>query len=442
MKESKLSSNGGDAAQLMDRSITAGLDGAARRSGRRLRLLIAEEALLSASRGHWYEYIRSLAAGCEAGGVETCILGNQRAERDIIDSLKMKPVLRYSAWHQTRSESNAAQRYLNVLRHNLRLARDLRIFLEHSEPFDVVFAPTVQSPQVLAWRMTARRFGGRKFKRLVVDFVNTPGTYRPDGGYDFPRSTWFMRTVLTGMTGLCRRGIFAPVTESRRAVGQFKAFCGLDFGIIPQVVAVPGEFSPGQSTEGVKLGSFGFARHEKGSDLLQDALLRVFNSGESAPTKFVLQWGKGFKDAEGKFIEKSEPLLRHSQVEYIDRPLGTVEYFDRLSGLDGVVLPYRARSYGDRPSRVAVEAACLGLPFVYTRNTWLEDLARRFGAGIAFEDGNVNDLARAIGELVSRMAELKQSAAARVEVARRYHSPTRFRGCLFAETDPLAGMAF
>ena len=91
---------------------------------------------------------------------------------------------------------------------------------------------------------------------------------------------------------------------------------------------------------------------------------------------------------------------------------------------------------------MAVEAACLGLPFVYTRNTWLEDLARRFGAGIAFEDGNVNDLARAIGELVSRMAELKQSAAARVEVARRYHSPTRFRGCLFAETDPLAGMAF
>jgi hypothetical protein len=156
----------------------------------------------------------------------------------------------------------------------------------------------------------------------------------------------------------------------------------------------------------------------------------------------VLQWGKDYPDGRGGMVSKAPALLNHAQVEFIDQALNSEQYQQRLHQVDGLVLPYQAKSYFNRVSRVAIEAACCGLPFVYPRNTWLEDLAQRFGAGIGFNDGNANDLARAILEFSARIVELKSRARERGEDARRYHSSARFKRCLFDESDDLKQMAF
>ena len=79
---------------------------------------------------------------------------------------------------------------------------------------------------------------------------------------------------------------------------------------------------------------------------------------------------------------------------------------------------------------------------MYPRQSWLEDLAEQCGAGLGFEDGNARDLARALREFATNLDALKQKAAGRSARARLYHSPKRFKKCLFGEVDELRGMAF
>src|SRR5207244_89900 len=107
----------------------------------RQRLLIVEEALCSTGVWHWYEYIRTIAAVC----------------------------------------------------------REVRGRLEQSSGFGGVLAPTNLAHHVLGWHWVARDCGWRKFKRLALIFVNTPGRRAANGRFEFSRNTLFMRTVMRRM---------------------------------------------------------------------------------------------------------------------------------------------------------------------------------------------------------------------------------------------------
>jgi glycosyltransferase involved in cell wall biosynthesis len=218
----------------------------------------------------------------------------------------------------------------------------------------------------------------------------------------------------------------------------------MDFELYPHVVSLspPAPRSPLVNGHETTLGSFGFARAEKGSPLLQEAMVELLARKDEAGAKFVIQWGKDFPDGRGGFVRKAPELLNHSRVEFIDHALDTEHYQARLGQVDGLILPYQLGSYYNRVSRVAIEAACLGLPFIYPRNSWLQDLAERFGAGVGFEDGNRGDLVRAIREFSAQITRLRALAAERGAEARRYHSAVRFKACLFREPDALRAMSF
>jgi glycosyltransferase involved in cell wall biosynthesis len=408
------------------------------------RLLIVEEALRSTGVGHWYEYIKAITEGCRQEGVDVTVAAHQAVEPMIRQTLGAKPVLRYSAWERIYDSPSALKRYAGVLRHNLRLSRDVRNFLAQSAPFDCVLAPTNLPHHVLGWYWVARRCGGRCFQRLAMIFVNTPGERTAEGGFCFPRSAGFQRAVLRRFARSQCEGSVALVAETRRAARQFKAFCGSEFALFPHVVNLPAETCPKSPENGWKpvLGSFGFARHEKGSDLLQQAALNLLRENPGSGTRFVIQWGKDFTDRSGHRVGKDRELAAHPRVEFIDQPLSTAQYLARLNEVQGLVLPYRCRSYYDRVSRVAVEAACAGRPFIYPRNSWLADLAERCGAGVGFDDGSVQDLTRALREFVERIDPLSDQARSASARARRYFSPQRFKACLFGEPDELAGAAF
>ena len=180
-------------------------------------------------------------------------------------------MLRYSAWERIYHSPSAWKRYWGVIRHNFRLSKDVGSYLAQSEPFDVVLAPTMLAHHVLGWRRLTRKFALRKFSRLVMIFVNT----RPESGGRAISVPHERGIHADGAAALGQRpgpGAVTLATETRRAGEQFQAFCGAKFTLLPHVV----NLAPGGSggyRNGVRpvFGSFGFARHEKGSDLLQQA---------------------------------------------------------------------------------------------------------------------------------------------------------------------------
>jgi glycosyltransferase involved in cell wall biosynthesis len=393
----------------------------------RKRLLIVEEGLRGLEIGHWYEHIKTIAGACRERGAEVTIAAHRKASPRVIEDLQALPLIPVSAWEPGRAPGNALRRYVRVLRHNFVLYRTIaRLLNTQPHPFDCVFAPTMLINHLLAWRWLVRRFAGKKFERCVLCFLNPPGRRAgPGGSLVFPRSTRLMRRVLGQLRPEVEAGRVRLAGETRRVAENFQAFCGIEFEVAPQPVALQKlehQPHPGKPL----LACYGFARFEKGSDLLQAALLRLLDDRGALPARFLIQWRGDFPDETGRTV-RPEPRLRECpDVEFVERAFDTEEYTRRLSQTDGIVLPYRRDSYYDRDSRVAIDAAVLGIPTVYTGDTWLEQCATHCGAGVGFKDQDVAGLAAAVEKLVANLPHFQRMAEEKTSVARDYFSPQRF----------------
>ena len=100
-----------------------------------------------------------------------------------------------------------------------------------------------------------------------------------------------------------------------------------------------------------------------------------------------------------------------------------------------MVLPYRRLMYQSRSSAVAVEAACSGIPMIYTADSWLSDFVAEQGAGIAVADGDVAGLARAILAMAADYPTHKAKAVEHSAIARARNSPEAFARVLWG-TEP------
>lgn len=388
------------------------------------RLLIVEEALQSACNGHWYDTIHTIVRAASKQDVATTILGNARATSDITERLGALPIIPRSAW-EDKSVPQAWRRYTGVFRHNIRLYRVVAKFLSRSEAFDAVFAPTILVHHVLAWLRIAYRFRGTKFGRLTLLFLNPPGSYDAAGALHFPRSSLLLKYALRSFRRLVASGRVVLAAETARTARHFEQFCGVTFCVAAQPIEPP-HLSPRQEDGFVTFGSFGFARHEQGTDLLQEAIHVLLQQHPELPLRFIIRWKDNFTTPDGIIVEPDLKLSRMGIVEYLGPAASTEEYLAHFARADAVILPYRLQSYRDRGSRVAAEAVLAGLPVICTKGTWLEELVTRCGSGTIVADGDVNDLARAIKEIATNLYAFKTQAYSNIAMAAEYFSPESY----------------
>ena len=406
-----------------------------------MKLLIAEEALRSLE-GHWFEYIRAIAAECRRAGDDVTVACHRDAVPEVVGELKATPTFPASAWDPAyiRAGGGAWRRLARIFRHNAGLYRVARRFLRQHGPSDVVFAPTILIDHLGAWTLlawTARRDYGK----LVLFFVHGRGVYQgPDRPVAFPRSpnTLLSRALLRCLRTLVAGGKVVLAAQTRAMAAEFTRFCGLPFAYFPHPVIPGDDLDADRDTPGeIVLSCLGFARYEKGSDLLQAAIRRVrVQRPDLGGVRFVIQWLNDFVGPGGARFTKDPALLADPAVEFLSRSFTPSEYRAQLDRAAGMILPYRANSYYARVSRVAIEAAMLGIPMVYTRATWLEELVREGGAGVGFEDGNLEELTAAIIRLVDELPAWRQAARGRIADARRWFSPESFRACLLGGAPP------
>ncbi len=401
-----------------------------------MRWLIIEDALRD-RKGHWFEYITAFHDGLQALGDEVEILADRRAEPEVVARLGAQPVLPESIWRRMSDGSGALKRYARVPLHALATRQAVaRWIAQHQYP-DIIFVPTVLVHHLLGWTWLIKGPLRQSRTRVLLFFPNTPVRTNPRSGapewIPAPTSLLFRRLVHSlRVDRFLGRVVFGA--ETRPMCDALSRLTDVPFTYFPHPVASPVVSAPDMKAVGqpIVMGSYGSARHEKGSDLLAAAVLAYCRDHPQAPVQFELQCVEG-RDQDWK------PLRGEPRVRLIPGYFAEGEYARRLRETQLLLLPYRRASYDLRVSRVAIEAMTAGLPAVVTRGTTLDAQTREFGAAELFDDGNIPSLVDAIGRAEANYPDLRSTAANRAGLARRHFSVHNFRELLQGTPDPSGG---
>jgi glycosyltransferase involved in cell wall biosynthesis len=393
-----------------------------------MRWLIVEDALRD-RKGHWFEYLGTFARELRAVGDDVTILADRSAEPFLLQQLPVKPVLPASIWHRMGDDAGALRRYLRVPVHAWQTYRAIKKYLRENKPFDVIFVPTVLVHHLLGWTWLIKRVLKAAPGKVVLFFPNTPivldeQTNEP-AWLPAPTAKLFCR-LIQSLREEVKHGRVLLGAETQPMRAALMRLTGVPFTYFPHPVAplpeVAGEKNLRNDRE-IIMGSYGSARHEKGSDVLVAAVEEYCRRHPATRARFVLQ----SVDGDQKLWAR---LAGHPKVRLIPNYFPDGEYIRQLGATDVLLLPYRRSSYALRVSRVVIEAMVQGLPVVTTRQTTLEDQAKQFGAAMVCVDGEAETLIQAIHEMEQKFSTMQALAARQKPAAREHFSVAEFRRIL------------
>ncbi len=398
----------------------------------RKRLLIVEEALRD-GKAHWFSYIQTIARAAARHQFAVDVACNANADQSVRSALATLPVFEHSVYLDQHRSKWPGERYYSFILHSYRVVRKLWPLLRTQPRYDEVFVPTMLVQHVLAW-WYIMTFHPNRPKRVTLFFVATPGVWNAAAGNTvMPRSSMLMKTLLRMLRSRQRRNELRLGVETRAAKREYEQLTGMPFVLFPH----PVEFhsAPSETIQDpAEFSCFGFARHEKGSDILARAINQLDASNAATDVHFKVQWLDAFRMPDGSMCSP-EILKGNGRVEVIDRSLDESEYLRLLNTTDCMLLPYRNSSYYARLSRVAIEAAFMGIPMIYTKGGWLEEIATEHGAGVGIADESVDELVEAIKSMKNNLAEFRAKAVSKVPTARTYYSADRFMELLTSATN-------
>lgn len=400
-----------------------------------MRWWIVEDALRD-RRGHWFEYIGGFVRDLRGLGDTVTLLADSAAEPFIREQLGAQPVLPASIWHRMSDGASPLRRYARVPGHAWQTRQAVTRWLRSHPAPDVIFVPTVLVHHLWGWTwLICGALRGTR-TRVLLFFPNAPVRLNPVTG----KPCWQSAPTSRLLAHLLRK--LAPDVASGRVVlgaetlpmrDALTQVSGVPFTYLPHPVGQvdPPPLLNSQPTMPL-LASYGPARHEKGSDVLQAALQSVLARSATPNVRFAVQWLESFQTDRGMWVERDSALERHPQMEFITRYFGDGEYARCLAGTSALLLPYRISSYALRVSRVLIEALVNGLPVVATQGTTLAQQAEQFGAFVPCDDGDPTSLAAAIAMLVANFDQLRSLARDRLTAARQHFSVANFRSLLTA----------
>lgn len=393
------------------------------------KLIVSEEGLLSEV-GHWFEYCKAVVEINQQQGVSCTVAAHADASTAVRTELPYRGVYSRTSWGTINTETNPLKRHSGTLRHNVTVYTAMSRLLSETGPVDVVFAPTVTIQHILGWRLFAARHLGKSVGRLVLLIRNTVAHY--DKGSQVPqfkKSAQLLALAIRSFKKYELEGRYTFATDSERLADEYEALSGCRPVVFPSPRISPSSDASARlakSGEVIVFASLGPARLEKGIDVLQAAIAKVLAKGASGSAHFVIQWNMPIADASGQIIHPDAAVVSNERVRFLTEDLSSEEYLSELLNSDCLVLPYRHESYFARISGVAVEAATAGIPMIYTRGTWCEDLVTSAGAGIGVPDGDADALAGALAEMTENIHMYRAAARDAAAKARALHTPDSF----------------
>lgn len=392
--------------------------------------LIVEDSLKN-KQGHWGEYVCTFREGLTQLGDTVQVLCDHQAEPWLVEKFDAMPVLPASIWHRVSDGAPKWKRLLRIPVHAWQTYSRMRAWFRKHPASGVIFVPTVLVHHLLGWWALISGPLRHSKATVLLFFPNTPVRLEPANGRGYlpkeptARLFGFLIRKLAGAVRDGRVVLGAETASMRKALEEAT---GVPFVYLPH--PVPSFAQSDTSPRPFTMAVYGPARHEKGSDVLQQAIEKHFEAFPESKTRFVIQWLDDFQNDHGKPVGKSPALLGDARVEYVTAYFAPGEYARRLGQTDTLLLPYRLSSYDLRVSRIVIEAMVHGIPVIATRGTTLEDQTKTHGACLSCEDGCVESLAAAIRTAETDFARLQETAMERKTSALAHFSVSGFRELL------------
>ncbi|MDA7877727.1 hypothetical protein N9A89_06650 [Akkermansiaceae bacterium] len=388
-------------------------------------MLITEEALQTGV-GHWTAYLAGITSHFRSKGDEVDVLCHANATPEVLERVGGTPWFSRNCWLDTRSQGG-----IGGLLHNFIFRQQVAKWLRKAKSYDWICALTMRTQHLLAFALLARSpFLPRKTRFLLL-FVQGFGVYSgPQQPCRFvPNlSTRFARFCFHLLAPAVRTGRVILAAETKGMQEELGRFTGLCVSHYPHPVPPPstrGHLE--RSDRSLTVTCPGFARYEKGTDLLQEAIRLLRGNQEMNHLHFVLQWLEPFEMPGGSTVKPDKSLASEGRVEYLTESLNEESYEDLLARSDLVIVPYRRESYHNRVSRVAIEAASRSIPLIYTAGTWSGEVAELAGAGVPITGESSEAVAYALRRALDGFARLKEEASEGASRVIDFHSAEEFR---------------
>ena len=399
------------------------------------RLLIVEESLRDL-KAHWFEYIKTITEEARRQGWLVEVACHQNAAPEIQQMFASFSVFRYARYLDNETNRLPGDRYYGFILHSWRSLKAIWPLLNQQPQYDLAFAPTVTIHHLLVW-WAVMVFHPNKPQHLTLFFVTNPGVWNAESQTaDLPKST----ILLGGLLELFRKKVnqhrVTLAVETRGAQKEFEKLSQMPFVLMPHPVPNSAMDSASQPIiEPLNFACYGFARYEKGSDLFKSAIQTTLAKYPEFSAKFSVQWIDPFTLPNGTACHIDD-LQNHHKVTVIDKPMMPTSYQQLLDQTSCMILPYRNSSYHARVSRVAIESAYRGIPMIYTKGGWLQEVIEAFGSGIGIRDESVEDLVQAIIQMQANYSSFRQQAIEKRENAQQHFSDKSFCQQLLQDSQP------
>ena len=394
------------------------------------RILLVEEALQSRV-GHYFHFTQCLDNAAKSLGYELEVACHKNADPFILNNLKCHPI-----FHKSRYESTPLSRIpvlgkSRFILHNFQFYLSLKRLLKQ-RTFTRVFLPTANYYHLWGFGLL-KRYNSSLLPKCCIFCVHQPSTWSAiENKPVADRLAPILKHQIHGILKHSSPGDITLSVETDHARKEYERLCGYKVQVWPHPVAhCERVLKPKDATKTV-FASLGFARHEKGSDILIKAIEGCISLREFQDCRFILQWGIDFAMPDGSLMEVPETLRNHPNVQIIDESLTSEEYASLLTSSDAIILPYRKSSYYGRLSRVSIEAAANGIPMIVTPFTHLENVVSEQGAGVIIENETPKALINGIRTYMNASETYQAHAAKRAPKSAAHHSAENFLQHLIA----------
>jgi glycosyltransferase involved in cell wall biosynthesis len=382
--------------------------------------------------GHYAEYARAVADAGRAAGAQVRVLAHRRLTAEVATALGGEAVFRYDFWHRFVAVPKLGG-LLDPPVANMVTWRELRRVLGSGPgPSGVVFAPTTDHRQLIAWAAWIR--GVPAAHRPTVCLLLRYTCHDVGASRRSSAAGW----VRLGLAALERLGggRVRLLTDSARLAAEYAALTALPVEVVPiphtTDLALARSAPARPPARPVRFVALGDARTEKGFALLADAVQRLHGEGRLAGIEFVIQSHIASPVYAGLSAPRAElSRIGPPAVHLIDGVLSRKAYAELLREADVVLLPYSRRVYHARTSGPFTEALAAGKPVIVTADTWMSEELEQHGAGLTFRDADVTSLAEAILAASDRLDELSRAAVSCRAAWVHRHSPSALVGALF-----------
>lgn len=356
------------------------------------RILIIEEQLVGVE-SHHFGQLTDIIQYARDHGTQVDLLSNCQAIEEVSSSLKATKILKGISQCTLTEQKNRWMRFIKRHVHTIQNAMAIYLFLRKKPAYDLVLIPTAWLPHVLMM-LPAIFLLKKNIKVISLQFLCYWNIRSLKARY----LLWLLRSTL----------VFAGWFHGDiHLFGQTPLVCqDIKGGSTLKVTWIPDVGSPlgkhlqsneRQAQKPIVFGFYGFGRYEQGVDILQEAVRIFLDLHPDASVKFRIIWmGDGFLLPDGTRIEPDMKLENTGKVVFYRNVVSKQEVLSLLDSTDWVLLPYRLSSYDRRSSLVATDALLRGIPAIYTKGTFLEDLYLRCGSGISFSGEHANILANCI----------------------------------------------